>query len=227
MPERIQIKLEKNDYIELFKFLINNNFNKSTKSWISEENGRLNKKFLFDDKHEWKDVIPNKYHKTIKFLIKKIKNYKSPFGEEKKDFLERIQVIESNYKNNLNLNNKGQYLYNLHCDKINSYKAIVFFSNVKIKDGPIYFAEVARCHEQVKNKLKEMETKKKKIPWNKINSTVFCKYETPILANIGDVIIFDGREPHRASLLKNKGFRALIIFELMTKKNSKLYRNSF
>ena len=117
----------KNDFSELFKFLINNNFSKSINSWISEEKGRLNKKFLFDDRNEWKNVIPNKYHKTIKFLIEKIQNYKSPFGDEKKNFLERIQVVKSNYTNNLNLNNKGQHLYNLHCDKLNTYKAVVFF----------------------------------------------------------------------------------------------------
>ena len=126
MPERIQIKIGKNDFSELFKFLINNNFSKSINSWISEENGRLNKKFLFDDRNEWKNVIPNKYHKTIKFLIEKIQNYKSPFGDEKKNFLERIQVVKSNYTNNLNLNNKGQHLYNLHY-KLNTYKAVVFF----------------------------------------------------------------------------------------------------
>ena len=45
MPERIQIKIGNNDFSEFFKFLINNNFSKSINSWISEENGRLNKKF--------------------------------------------------------------------------------------------------------------------------------------------------------------------------------------
>ena len=35
----------------------------------------------------------------INFLISELKNYKSPFSKEKIGFLNRIQVIESNFIN--------------------------------------------------------------------------------------------------------------------------------
>ena len=35
-----------------------------------------------------------------------------------------------------------------------------------------------------------------------MKATIFCKEEKAMIGKFGDVLIFDGREPHRASLLK-------------------------
>ena len=36
------------------------------------------------------------------------------------------------------------------------------FSNIKIKDGPIYFANLRQCKKQIMTKINEIEEKKKK-----------------------------------------------------------------
>ena len=63
----------------------------------------------------------------INFLISELKNYKSPFSKEKIGFLNRIQVIESNFINKSLISVKGKHIFSLHCDRINSYKIYMCF----------------------------------------------------------------------------------------------------
>jgi len=225
MVEKLKLDLKKEDYEDFFKFLLNTNFKENFKTWIDDENGRVNRKFLFKSENQWKKVIPINYHKKLESLIKKIKRYETPFPKEKINFLNRIQVIESNFTINSKNNDKGRHLFHLHCDRINTYKIYVFFSDIDLKDGPIYFARIDKCKDQVNTKLKEIEVKKKQLAdeWRKMDSRIFCKYEEPFMGKFGDVLIFDGREPHRASPLTKKGYRAVVIFEFFTDENWNLY----
>ena len=56
-----------------------------------------------------------------------------------------------------------------------------------------------------------------------MKATIFCNEEQAMIGKFGDVLIFDGREPHRASFLKKNGYRAIVIFEFFTEKNWNLY----
>lgn len=227
MVKKLEIKCSKEDFENLFQFLLKSSF-KNIESFMEKENGRLNKKFFFKDKNEWKKIIPYDYHMMINFLISELKNYKSPFSKEKIGFLNRIQVIESNFINKSLISVKGKHIFSLHCDRINSYKIYMCFSDIKLKDGPIFFANISKCKDQIMKKINEIEDKKKKFKnlWRKIDTKIYTFEEKPYISKFGDIFIFDGREPHRASLLKKNGYRAIIIFECMTDENRHLYERS-
>ncbi len=225
MADKLKINFDRKDYNKFFKFLINSKFNEEIKNWKDFGNGRVNRTFLFKDEYQWEKVIPKQYHTRIKLLLHKVNSYKTPFQTEKVDFLRRIQVIESCFVKKSDVNTKGLHIFNHHCDRINTYKIYVFFSDIEIKDGPIYFARINKCKNQVIDKLKEIE-KKKKEPvrdFRSMKATIFCNEEQAMIGKFGDVLIFDGREPHRASFLKKNGYRAVVIFEFFTEKNWNLY----
>ena len=74
---------------------------------------------------------------------------------------------------------------------------------------------------KLKRKRKSLE-----ICGEKIDTRIYSSDEKPYISKFGDIFIFDGREPHRASLLKKNGYRAIIIFECMTDENRHLYERS-
>ena len=160
MVKKLEIKNSKEDFENLFEFLLKSNF-KNITSFTENKNGRLNKKFIFKSENEWKEIIPKDYHKKINLLLSKLKNYKGPFSKEELDFLNRIQVIESKFIKKSTISNKGRHIFGLHCDRINSYKIYMCFSNIKIKDGPIYFANLRQCKKQIMTKINEIEEKEK------------------------------------------------------------------
>ncbi len=225
MVDKSKINFDRKDYKNFFKHLINSKFNKDIKNWKDFENGRVNRTFLFKNEYQWEKVIPKQYHRKIELLLKRVNSYKTPFQSEKLDFLRRVQVIESRFVKESDLNIKGSHIFNHHCDRINSYKIYVFFSDIELKDGPIFFAEINKCKNQVIDKLNEIENKKKdpNSDLREMKATIFCKEEKAMLGKFGDVLIFDGREPHRASLLKKNGYRAVVIFEFFTEENWRLY----
>ena len=47
-------------------------------------------------------------------------------GQASIGFLNRIQVIESNFINKSLISVKGKHIFSLHCDRINSYKIYIF-----------------------------------------------------------------------------------------------------
>ena len=162
MVKKLEIKNSKEDFENLFEFLLKSNF-KNITSFTENKNGRLNKKFIFKSENEWKEIIPKDYHKKINLLLSKLKNYKGPFSKEELDFLNRIQVIESKFIKKSTISNKGRHIFGLHCDRINSHKIYMCFSNIKIKDGPIYFANLRQCKKQIMTKINEIEEKKKSL----------------------------------------------------------------
>ena len=227
MVKKLEIKCSKEDFENLFKFLLKSNF-KNITSFTENENGRLNKKFIFKSENEWKEIIPKEYHKKISLLLSKLKNYKGPFSKEELGFLNRIQVIESKFIKKSYISIKGRHILNLHLDRINSYKIYMCFSDIKLKNGPIYFANIHQCKKQIMTKINEIEEKKKKFGnlWRKIDTRIYSSDEKPYTSKYGDIFIFEGREPHRASLLKKNGYRAIIILECMTDPNRYLYERS-
>ena len=153
-------------------------------------------------------------------------NYETPWKPEKIGQLERIQIIESGeYKSE---NNKGEHLYNFHVDRINTYKKMLYCSNVDINSGPFEVADLNVIKDEASKIIKKIDTAHKfNRDFRKINSTLSCSTIQSITGKIGDVIVIDGREPHRAGKVGHKGTRKVIIFEYMTALNSRLYQSTF
>ena len=55
MVKKLEIKCSREDFENLFKFLLKNF--KNITSFTENENGRLNKKFIFKSENEWKEII--------------------------------------------------------------------------------------------------------------------------------------------------------------------------
>jgi hypothetical protein len=193
--------------------------------WHGEENGRYNKKFLFSQIDDWMSVVPCKFHQMVEHIIKKVNQYESPFGKQKIGALERIQVINSKFTSEKN--HKGIHLFNFHIDRINTYKGILYCSNVTCKDGPFAVMELNGREGEIAEKLDFLEKcHAAGKDWRKIDTTFEAVHYNNVEGVAGDIVIVDGREPHRAGTVENRGCRKAIIFEFFTLENSTIYRNS-
>ena len=196
--------------------------------WSGNENGRFNKKFYFLDNYALNQFYENSPH-NIKFFLSKFlhfdSTYNSPWGPEEVGFLERIQVIESKVSFSENL--KGNHLYRFHIDRVNTYKQLMLCSEISIKDGPFQVANLDSCKDDAKKILKKLEYQHSKGKnWRDFDSTLDCSDFVSIVGNPGDLLTIDGREPHRASKVYPGHKRRVIIFEYMTKLNSRRYRET-
>ena len=75
------------------------------------------------------------------------------------------------------------------------------FSNIKIKDGPIYFANLRQCKKQIMTKINEIEEKKKKFGnlWKKLIQKYTLRMKNHILVNM--VIFLFLKEENHIELL--------------------------
>ena len=219
------------DAEKLFNQLIKFDESRSSliKTWINEENGRLNRKIYFTDDFAF-DHFTECFEKPSSNIIKKLQkfnpSYISPFGKEKIGNLERIQIIRSNEPKNQN--RKGNHLFNFHVDRINTYKQILLCSEVTEECGPFQIAELKLCKDEA---MKILERLKQSVAngddWREINSSLDCQHFISATGSPGDLVTVDGREPHRAGQLKPGKTRAIIIFEYMTREASQIYKSSF
>ena len=196
--------------------------------WSGNENGRLNKKFYFLDHYALNHFYENSPHNIKNFLSNFLhfdSTYNSPWGTEEVGFLERIQVIESKVSSSENL--KANHLYRFHVDRVNTYKQLFLCSEISIKDGPFQVANLDSCKEYTRKILKKLENQHSKgSNWRNFDTTLDCEDFVSIVGNQGDLLTIDGREPHRASKVYPGHYRRVIIFEYMTKSNSRLYRET-
>ena len=58
------------------------------------------------------------------------------------------------------------------------------FSDIKLKDGPIFFANISKCKDQIMKKINEIEDKKKKFKnlWRKIDTKIYTFEEKPYIS---------------------------------------------
>ena len=146
-------------------------------------------------------------------------------GPEEVGFPESIQVIESKISVLENL--KAKQVYTFHIDRINTYKQLLLCSEIGIKDGPFQVANLDSCKEYTRKKLKELEEQHRKgNNWRDFDATIECEEFVSIVGKPGDLLTIDGREPHRAGKVYPGHKRRVIIFEYMTKSNSRRYRET-
>ncbi len=199
------------------------------KVWSQKENARFNKKIYFQTKNArelFLKSLPNKINNFVQDFLNFDDDYETPWKREKIGPLERIQIIESGeYKSE---NNKGEHLYNFHVDRINTYKKMLYCSNVDVNSGPFEVADINIIKDEASKIIKKIDTAHKlNKDFRKINATLSCRTSQSITGKTGDVIVIDGREPHRAGKVGHKGARKVIIFEYMTAINSHIYQSTF
>lgn len=205
----------------LFEFLMDFKLSdtEAVSWWVSQENGRKNKKYFFFKPQGINTLASGGVIHRLRTFDE---TYKSPFGPQNIGSLERIQVVES-IESKVE-NSKGDHVYKFHVDRVNTYKQILLCSEVTIDCGPFQVASIDECREKALTLHADLGRELETGDWRNFDATIDCDRYESCTGHSGDLIVVDGREPHRAGKI-NPGFsRKLIIFEYMTREASRVYR---